>query len=265
MALHVEQQQQQGSAPVQQPGCVDKSGSPVLDDLLDPAGAANLQQLQQHGDIWSLLQGIASHQQQQQPQQQSDQAGLFEGPAAAASAAFGPDGQPPNPQSQERQQQLPTGAGSLPLPVPAAASAAAAAGAVSDATANAAAGHGMPGGLSLGDVVPLPNDFWHELMIDLAQDPVTDAHLHPGQVDVDMVDSSRSPLTVNQQLLVLLGSPPPVSSTAAAAHLLGGFQGSAAALLGGYSTAPAGPAPGDTSGVAAMRAAQQHGQQQHKP
>lgn len=95
------------------------------------------------------------------------------------------------------------------------------------------------------------------------------------QVDVDMVDSSRSPLTVNQQLLVLLGSPPPGGSTAAAAqHILGGFQGSAgaAALLGGYTGVPAGHAPGpaptaaaETSGVAAMSAAQQHGQQQHKP
>jgi hypothetical protein len=93
------------------------------------------------------------------------------------------------------------------------------------------------------------------------------------QVDVDMVDSSRSPLTVNQQLLVLLGSPPPGASTAAAAahSILGGFQGSAgaAALLGGYTGAPAGHAPAPTpaaeaSGVAAMPSAQQHRQQQHK-
>lgn len=187
-----EQQQEQQGGAVAQTGCVEKSGSPVLDDLLDPAGAANLQQLQQHGDIWSLLQGIASHQ-QQQPQQQ-EQAGLFDGSSAAPCAGSGPPGVPgpgesgpggphvpQHPQQQQQQQrQMPSGAGSAAVPR----GAPAAAGSTPEAAAAAAtvAGHGMPGVLSLGDVVPLPNDFWHELMIDLAQDPVTDAHLHPGQV-----------------------------------------------------------------------------------
>jgi hypothetical protein len=56
--------------------------------------------------------------------------------------------------------------------------------------AGAAAGEGGGGSGVLaappfgGDAVMLPTDFWHDLMHELAQDPVVDPHLHPAQVRV---------------------------------------------------------------------------------
>jgi hypothetical protein len=57
-------------------------------------------------------------------------------------------------------------------------------------SAGAAAGDGGGGSGVLaappfgGDAVMLPTDFWHDLMHELAQDPVVDPHLHPAQVRV---------------------------------------------------------------------------------
>jgi hypothetical protein len=78
-------------------------------------------------------------------------------------------------------------------------------------------------------------------------------HVCTVQVDVDMADSSRSPLNLNQQLL-MLGSPPPGSTAAAAAA-------GAAAIMGGYSSQVVTGAAGGPTDMAAVSLQQQ---QQHE-
>lgn len=259
----------QQPAPHQQPAPRgrQKQSSPVLDDFSGHAGqhqaAAAMQEVHAGARLHHLQQQHHQHYHQQQPGGGAGGSvsagrmdwGILQGVGGPQFAAQGMDMGSTYDQGT-----------ALPHP-PAAAAGPAAPGAALAASHHqqqqlllphapaAPAVGGSVGGLAAygggGDVV-LSSDFWQDIMADLAHDPGVDpAHLlHPAQVDVDMADSSRSPLSLNQQLL-MLGSPPPGSTAAAAAA-------GAAAIMGGYSSQVVTRAAGGPTGMAAASLQQQH-------
>lgn len=102
--------------------------------------------------------------------------------------------------------------------------------------AAASTGVGASGvSLGMGDGNGGQMDLWSFMQDFFAQDTVSDAHLHPAQLDVDMADQhGRSPLMGGQQVY-MIASPTPGSTAAAAAA-------GASAILQGFSAA--GPGQG---------------------
>lgn len=270
----------QGQGPEQ-----EKQGSPVLDDFQGPGsqavtmsdvhGGSQLQQ-SMRWDIQSpTLQQLQPQQDQpMQPEALADMSVAAGGqgmlpygpgaaagapPAAADSAAAGAV-----PGSLPQQQQLPPASAGLAVfgPVaphlagqtaegpgcPGAPPAAAAAGAA--ATTGVGAIGASLGGMVDGNGGQM--DLWSFMQDFFGQDTVSDAHLHPAQLDVDMADQhGRSPLMGGQQMY-MSASPTPGSTAAAAAA-------GASAILQGFSAAGPGQGvpPGSQAGYQSVQDQQQ--------